>query len=137
MGSQVFRGVTIPLLWGNRAIVQDHEGRLSIIDVGGAVARPEVVGDHPAPGIEFVPTADGFEVMQDGKPLYSYSPSTRTVTGISLSLPPCQIGDAEIRVGTNVFSGNVIVGFDIGIAVSESGISMGAPLPHGLAKLIV
>ncbi len=137
MGKHVFQNVTIPLLWGKRAIIQDQGGRLSIMDVGGKAALLEVLGDAPASGMEFVPTADGFEILRNGTALYSYSPETKTVIGISLALPRCQIRDTDIRVGSNFFSGNIVVGFGVGIAVSESGVSMGAPLPPGLAELVV
>lgn len=137
MGNQTFVDVTIPLLWGKRAIVQDPEGRLSVINVEGDSASLEIVGDQPAPGVEFVPTADGFEIMGDSGALYSYSPNTKTVTAISLSLPPCQVGSTETRIGGNVFSGNVIAGYGVGIKVSSTDVAMGAPLPEGLAKLIV
>ena len=137
IGSQVFENVTIPLLWGKRAIVQDEAGHLSIIDLGGPTAKVEVIGDEPAPGVEFVPTVEGFEIMRDNKALYSYSPGTRTIASGSLALPPLQICETETRIGINVFSGNVVVGSGVGIIVSESGVGMGGPLPPGLAKLVV
>ena len=137
MGSQIFQDVTIPVLWGTRAVIQDDQGRISVINIGGVEARPEIVGDKPAPKIDFVPTADGFEIQDAGEPCYTYSPVTRTLVGISVNLPPCQIGDTEIRVGSSVFSGNTVSGFGVGLVISEQGMGMGAPVPPGLAKLIV
>jgi len=137
MGSQVFVNVQIPLLWGTRAVVQDEEGWLSVIDLAGDTAKLEILGDKPAPGVAFVPTIDGHTILSNDKQLYTYNPKEKTLTSISLGLPECQVKPWEIRVGSSVFSGNTIVGFGVGIAVQESGITMGGPLPPRLAKLIV
>lgn len=136
MGSQIFIGVQIPLLWGTRAVVQDQQGRLSVIDLGGDRAKIEILGDKPAPGIEFVPNIDGFDILTEGTPLYRFNPKTKTLTGRKLQLLECQIDQRQIRIGTNIFSANMFSGFDVGIGVSENGIQMGARLPAGLAKLV-
>ena len=137
MGSQQFINVEIPLLWGTRAVIQDQEGHISVIDLSGDAARLEIVGDKPAPGVEFVPTLDGFEILLNGEAIYSYNPTEKKLISITLRLPDCQISPAETRIGTNVFSMNIVAGFPVGIAVSEKGIALGAPIPPGLAKLIV
>lgn len=137
MGSQVFVNVQIPLLWGTRAVVQDEAGRLSVIDLAGDTAKLEILGDKPAPGVAFLPIIDGYTILSDDKQLYTYNPKKKTLTSINLELPECQIKPWEIRVGSNVFSGNTIVGFGVGIAVLESGIAIGGQLPPGLAKLVV
>jgi hypothetical protein len=137
MGSQLFEDVEIPLLWGTRAVLEDRKGRLSIVDLSGDTARLEILADKPAPGVRFRPRSDGTVVMQGSTELYVYDPSERLLEGISLRLPTCQVGPGATRVGRNVFAGNVITGFGVGIAVSEDGISLGAPLPPSLAKLRV
>jgi hypothetical protein len=137
MGSQTFIDVKIPLLWGSRAVLQDQQGRLSVIDLSGDTAKLEILGDKPAPGIEFLPSVDGFQILSDGKALYNYNPEEKTLTSIDLGLPDCQIGRWQIRVGSNVFSGSTAIGFGVGIAVREDGVAMGAPLPPGLAKLVI
>jgi hypothetical protein len=138
MGSNVFRDVTIPVLWGTRAILQDKEGRISIIDLAGKQASLEILGDQPAPGVEFRPTIDGFSVLRNGDALYRYNPSEKVITGIHLNLPECQIGKYETRVGTNVFSNNAFAGMSVGFMVKEDGISIGvSQLPPELADLIV
>jgi hypothetical protein len=137
MGSQIFQDVQIPLLWGTRAVVQDREGRLSVIDLSGPTARPEIIGDQPAPGIAFVPTVDGFRIKHDGTDLYTYNPRDKILTGLALRLPECQISATETRIGRGRFSGNTFFAAGVGIAVSESGLSIGASLPPGLAELIV
>jgi hypothetical protein len=137
MGSQVFVNVKIPLLWGTRAVVQDESGRLSVIDLAGDTAKLEILGDKPAPGAAFLPTIDGYTILSDDKQLYTYNPKEKTLIGIDLGLPECQIKPWEIRVGSNVFSGSTIAGFGVGVAVQENGISIGSRLPPGLTKLVV
>ncbi|HUU41209.1 MAG TPA: hypothetical protein VMW42_09720 [Desulfatiglandales bacterium] len=137
MGGQVFANVQIPLLWGSRAVIQDMQGRLSIIDLGGNIAKLEIVGDKPAPGVEFRPLVEGFEILDQGSPLYIYSPSEKSLRSKKLGLPDCQISPEAIRVGTSIFSGNVVGGSGVGIIVTTSGIGMGAPLPKTLAELII
>ena len=136
MGSHLFIGVQIPLLWGTRAVVQDQQERLSVIDLEGDRAKIEILGDKPAPGVEFVPNIDGFDILSEGTPLYRFNPKTKTLTGIRLQLPECQIDERQIRIGTNIFSANMVSGSDVGIVVNENGIGMGARLPAGLAKLV-
>lgn len=80
---------------------------------------------------------DGFKIIVDGQEIYSFDPGRRIITGLSLNLPECEIQKSGIRVGSNMFSGNMVVGFGVGIVVDEHGIGMGAPLPEGLAKLVV
>lgn len=139
MGSQVFADVAIPILWGTRAVLQDKKGRLSIIDLSRTEAKLEVLGNKPATGIEFRPiSGGGFEILEVGSPLYSFDPATKTITGITLPLPECQISDNETRIGTNRISNSTIIGFGVGIHVMpDGGMAIGAPLPPGLAKLRV
>jgi hypothetical protein len=135
MGSQTFINVQIPLLWGDRAVLQDLEGRISVIDLSGDTPNLEIVGDKPAPGIEFLPTVDGYQILSNGEAIYNYNPNEKILISISLGLPNCEIGINETRVGNSIFSNNMIIGFDIGIAVGKKGISLGGPVPPGLAEL--
>lgn len=136
MGSQTFLNVEIPLLWGERAVLQDQQGRLSVIDLGGEKAKLEIVGDEPAPGVSFVPIIDGFEVLSETVDLYSYHKKEKMLTSITLGLPDCKVCPGEIRVGSSVFSGGTVIGFGVGIAVSKNAVAMGASLPKGLADLV-
>ena len=136
MGSQNFINVQIPLLWGQRAVLEDNEKRISIISLEGNKAKIEILADKPAPDIEYeIIDEGGIKIFSGGKTLYSYSPKIRTITSISLKLPECEIQDSGIRVGTNVFSGCTVMGGGVGIIVDETGFGMGAPLPEALAKL--
>ena len=137
MGSQVFSGVAIPLLWGTRAIIQDKKNRLSVIDLSGKKARIEVLADAPAPGIAFEPTFSGFKILGNGVPLYLYDASQKRLESLSLGLPVCEVTSSGIRIGSSQFSNNLIGGFGVGISVTPEGMAIGAPLPPGLAHLIV
>ena len=137
MGSQKFENVEIPILWGKRAILEDNNGKISIISLEGTEAVIEVLGDKPAPNIQYELIEDGFKIIIDGQELYSLNPVRKIITGLSLKLPEFEIQSTGIRVGSNSFSRNMIVGFGVGIVVDEQGIGMGAPLPEGLAKLVV
>lgn len=137
MGGQTFVDVVIPLLWGSRAIVQDGRGKLSVIDLSGASARLEILADKPAPGAEFAPDVEGFRIRERAVDLYRYAPDSRTLTGLALALPTVELSDAGTRIGTNFIGGGMVSGFGVGIAVSENGIAIGAPMPPNLAELVI
>jgi hypothetical protein len=138
MGGQIFQEVTIPLLWGRRAVVQHDDGALSVIDLAGPHARSEIVADLPAAGVEFLPDVDGFTIRsQDGESLYRYNPRTKVLSPIGLKLPEIELGPQGTRIGTSFIGGSMISGFGVGIAVQEDSVAIGAPLPPNLADLIV
>lgn len=137
MGNHIFADVEIPVLWGKRAILQDKESRISVISLEGAKAKLEILGNKPAPGVPYEVTGDGFKVLENETELYSFNPDTSTLTGHALNLPELQIESSEIRVGTNFFTGNIVKGHGVGIAVTETGVALGARLPEGLAKLLL
>lgn len=84
IGGQEFRDVEIPLLWGERAVLQDLQGRMSVIYLGGKSAIPEIIGDVPSPEVEFLPTANGYKILRDGAPVYSLDIENKILRGISL-----------------------------------------------------
>lgn len=137
IGSQSFVNVQIPLLWGQRAIIQDRKNRLSVIDLSEPRAKLEILGDEPAPGVTYEPSFSGFKILKNGLALYQYDPTEKRLESLSLGLPDCEVTSSAIRIGNNQFSGNSIVGFGVGLAVTPEGISVGAPLPSGLARLAV
>lgn len=136
MGSQTFVDVTIPVLWGTRAILQRPDGALSVLDLAGERAKPEILGDRPAPGVAYLPQAGGFRILGEGnQTLYVYEPERKRLTGVELRLPEVEVTPNAVRVGSNSFRGNVIAGCPVGIAVSETSITLGAELPPGLTML--
>jgi hypothetical protein len=127
-GSQLFENVTIPLLWGTRAVLQDREDRLSVIDLSGPSARVEIVGNNPAEGVSFKPLVSGFSILADDQTeTYSFIADENRLTSTALNLPDVEIGRRSIRVGGNTFAGNMVSGFGVGIAVWERHFPMGWP----------
>ena len=137
IGNQTFMQVEIPLLWGNRAVVGHDGGALSVIYLGGIAALPEVVADKPAVGVEYSERNDGFVIFNGGKEAYFYSPSEKLLRDLTGSLPECEISSTGIRIGSNRFQGNTVIGSQIGIGVTERGFFMGGPIPPSLAPLLV
>ena len=134
-GGQVFSQVQVPLLWGQRAIVAHSGGEFSVLDLSGVVARPEIVKNTPASGVEYVEREDGVVVFKDSTEAFFFSPSRSLFRDISTSLPDCEIRKDSIRVGRSTVGTSVISGFQVGIGVSERGLFIGGPLPDGLAAL--
>jgi hypothetical protein len=136
LGNNEFGGVEIPLLWGTRAVFPDSEGHLSIIDLGGRDAKLEIILDKLAPDIEFIPTSDGSSIILAAhKKLYSYNPSVKRLSNISLNLPDCEIDNDSIRVRGLYISGNIVVGGAVGLKIDENDVVMATDLPPGLANL--
>ena len=137
MSSQIFKDVEIPLLWGKRAIMEDKEGKMYIIALDGEKAIVEVIANEPAPNIEYELVENGFKIILNGNDVYSFDPNKKIITSISLNLPECELNVSHTRIGSNIISGCSVSGFGVGIVVNEQGMSIGAPLPEGLATLIV
>jgi hypothetical protein len=126
----------VPLLWGSRAVIQDKNGKLTIVDLATTPPKLEILGDRPAAGIVYTPTVgDGFTVLNGDRALYTYSPAEKTLTGEAIPLPQCQILEDSVRIGQGRFSGNVAVGCEVGLLVTEQGVGFGASMPPELARL--
>jgi len=136
MGNQVFTNVAIPVLWGSRAIIQDENSRLHVLDLSSPTPLPEIVGDQPASGIEYQPIIGGFRVFREGAEVYTYLSEEKVLRSDTLGLPECQITPSHIRVGTSVFSGNVIANTPVGLTITRDGIGIGGAIPKGLAAFL-
>jgi hypothetical protein len=135
LGSQNFSGVKIPLLWGTRAVLSHPSGALSVIDIGGESAIPEIVSDAPWHQVEYTEKEDGYVIYRDDVQSYFYSPARKLFKDMRGSLPECEISSDYTRIGTNKIGGGMVAGFGVGIGVSENGFFMGGPIPPGLAEL--
>lgn len=134
-GSSTFSNVKIPILWGTRAVLAHPSGALSIIDVGGEKATPEVVSNTPWDGVEYAEHEDGFIIYRDGDKQYFCSIERKLLRDLKGELPECVITKDEIRIGTNTIGRSMISGFPVGIGVSKDGFFIGGQMPAGLAKL--
>jgi hypothetical protein len=138
IGGQFFANVKVPVLWGSRAILQDQLGHLSIVNLEADRVVLEVIDDHPGPGAQFAPLTEGYVILDvAGTKLYAINPKTRSLIPLVLRLPPVTVGVRKLRLGVNVFAGSMVVGIGVGIVVTESGITLGGPLPQALANLRV
>lgn len=135
LGEHLLRDVQIPLLWGSRAISQDQQGHLSVVDLSEGV-KIEIIGDEPVPGLPIVQNGHGFDVLVDGEPLYHYDSEQKILKSIDLELPNCQIGNKFVRIGANTFDSNSVAGAGIGIVVTKNMTWIGAPLPRELELLV-
>lgn len=136
-GSQTFSGVQIPLLWGTRAVIGHPNGAMSIIDLSGDAAKPEIVINAPWQGVEYAEKEDGFVIYSESKAAYFYSPPRKIIRDLAGKLPECEVTKDRVRIGTNVISNSTIHGFQVGMGVTETGFFIGGPAPKGLAPLIV
>ena len=137
IGGQFFSNVRVPVLWGSRAILRDQQGNLSIVNLEGESAILEVIDGRPAAGTNISPTTYGYEILdREGKQLYTVNPTTKSLTPVALRLPAVTLGEHELRLGLHVFEVNM-VGVGVGILVTESGITLGGPLPLILRNLRV
>ena len=136
-GSQLFVDVSIPLLWGTRAVVGHPNGTMSILDLGGKDALPEIIKDRPAPGTEFAEQEDGFLIFKNNQAAYFYSPRRHILRDTVGALPECEITNDRIRVGGSTLQNCAVGGFGVGVGVTENGFFIGGPIPPGLAPLKV
>lgn len=111
---------------------------MAVVDLTGPGARPELVGDVPAPGVAYRPTVDGFVVLGGLDDLYHFDPGQHRLTAVTLDLPECEITPTHTRIGGIELSNSQLSGVGVGIMVSPGGgVAIGAPLPSGLAALQV
>jgi hypothetical protein len=137
IGGQFFSNVRVPVLWGSRAILRDQRGNLSIVNLEGESPILEVIDDWPAAGANVSPTTEGYVILDcEGRQLYTVNPLTKSLTPVALRLPAVMLGEHELRLGSHVFEVNM-VGVGVGILVTESGISLGGPLPLLLGNVRV
>lgn len=135
IGTVGFSSVKIPLLWGKKAILSHSNGALSVIDLSGETAKPQIVADELWNEIEYAEKEDGFVIYENDVQSYFYSPARKIFRDLTGKLPECELGKDFTRIGTNKISGGMVSGFGVGIGVSENGFFMGGPIPEGLASL--
>ncbi len=136
VGNRVLKDVDVPLLWGNRAVIQHRLGNLSVIDLGSRPARLEILEDQPAPGVSFAPTISGFRILASPDGPYNYNPKDRTLASWSGNLPDCQIDEQYVRVGESVLGRSATFGADVGPRVTSNRVIFELSLPAELAELI-
>ncbi len=136
INSHSFQNIRIPVIWGERAIVQEPNTILSVIDIGDVMPALEILRNRPAPGISFLPTRSGFQVMRSPGDLYQFNVEERTFSTQTLGLADVQIDDFYIRVGTQVYPN--LDGFEAAgrLQVTPDDVKVGVPMPFALFRLI-
>jgi len=147
IGSNKFENVAFPLAFENRYFMLESSSESDIwtvFTVHNGKPIIEILKNQPHENdlskSENNPT--GIVTVSDPKTgafLYKLRPGNKnsSIFGrLNGEETEIKITDREIRIGTNVFQGNMVSGFAVGIIVdSNGGIGMGAGLPLELQQL--
>jgi hypothetical protein len=136
VGTRELQDVGIPLLWGDRAVVQDSHNRLSVVNYGSRPTRLEILEDQPAPGANFVPTTGGFRILSFPAGSYDFNVQDRTLSSPTNDLPECQIDELNVRVGEEVYPKSADYRTDSSLQVTAHDVRLVTRLPRALAKLV-
>ena len=136
IGSNRFADVAIPLLWGTKAVIQTASG-VSVIELAGPRAQLEILAGRPADGALYTEVAGGFEITSEYGISFVFQTTPTSLRDPQGVLPDCVIDEHGITVGGSRFSGNVFSGSAVGLLVTDDRISIAAPLPDGLVRLVV
>lgn len=147
IGSNQFRNVAIPLILDDRCfLLEDQDGTdiWTVFTFVGGSPVLEILRNVPQANelstSETNPT--GVITVSDpntGEFLYKLRPGRKqsSIFGrIHGEETEIQVLDREIRVGTNVFSNNVINGFPVGILVRGGSIGIGSGFPPEFQQLV-
>jgi hypothetical protein len=131
-----FHDAWIPVLWGDRAIVEERSGTLSVIAIENFFPSLEIVRDQPAPGVNFSIIWGGFQIMRFPNVIYQFNVREKLFTSQTLGLPEVQIAQSYVRVGAEIYPN--FSNFDglVGVQVTPNGVQVGALLPMPLMGLV-
>ena len=132
-----FQNIQIPVLWGNRAIIQEPNLVFSVINIGGITPTLEIVRNQPVPGIDVLPKRWGFEIIWLPEDRYEFNVGEGAFTTNTLGLPDVQIDEFHVRVGTEVYPHLRGFGEVVGLQVMPDEVRFGVPIPLALSRLIV
>ena len=145
IGSNKFENVAFPLAFEDRYfMLETNEGNdlWTVFTVQNEKAIVEILKNIPQEN-EFTETETNstgiITVSKDGVFLYKIRPGSKnsSIFGkINGEETEMKITDREIRIGTNTFQRNTVIGFGVGIIVNKNGIGMGAPLPTKIKDIV-
>jgi len=147
IGSNTFENVAFPLAFENRYFMLESsvgEDVWTVFTVQDGKTIIEILKNKPQENsislVETNPT--GIVTVSDpktGEFLYKLRPGNKnsSVFGrINGAESEIKITDREIRIGTNTFQNNLVMGSTVGILVDKNGgISVGAGLPSELQSI--
>jgi hypothetical protein len=136
LGSLRFQNIRIPVLWGNRAIIQEPNLVLSVIDIGDILPALEILRNEPALGVNFIPKWSGFQILRVPAESYEFDVREKAFTSETLDLPDVQVDEFYIRVGSDVYPNTVWFEDAVGLYVTSDDVRIGAPMPSALLRLV-
>jgi hypothetical protein len=133
---ELLRSARAPLLWGSRLILQEPDGRLSVLNIEPGATRLEVLRNQPAPGMGFVPLRYGFRIVAFDTRYDVYPHEGLFFNSAAPDLPDVQIDQLYIRVGSQIFPN--VGGYDGRpvIRVTPDGVGMGDFAPVAVSALV-
>lgn len=148
VGGNQFKNVTFPLVFEDRYFMLEASPEKDVWTVlqlkdGDLIIEVLKNEPHQNPSTEVTANPTGIITVSDkdsGKFLYKIRPESKSTSifgSINGEETEIKITDKEIRVGTNSFQKNMVIGSSIGIMVDKNGgMSMGGGLPIEFQKLI-
>jgi len=137
VGDQEFFDVEVPLLWGKRAFLHDIMDKISIVALHEDGPVIEILADKPTENVQHEVDDGKLRIFSEGKELYTYEPETKTIAGVELKLPICQIQELGFSVDLYNYFGKMPVGDNVGLLIDEKDTEIGAPLPESLANAAI
>ena len=148
VGSNQFKNVTFPLVFEDRYFMLEaspEKDVWTVLQLKDGDLIIEVLKNEPQqnPSTEVTTNPTGIITVSDkdsGKFLYKIRPESKNTSifgSINGAETEIKITDKEIRVGTNSFQNNMVIGSSVGIMVDKNGgMGMGGGLPKEFGKLI-
>jgi hypothetical protein len=148
VGGNKFENVTFPLVFEDRYFMLEASPEKDVWTVlqlknGDLIIEVLKNDPHTNPSSEVTTNPTGIITVSDkdsGKFLYKIRPESKSTSifgSINGKETEIKITDKEIRVGTNTFQNNMVIGSSVGIKVDKNGgVGMGGGLPQELKKFI-
>lgn len=148
VGGNQFNDVTFPLVFEDRYFMLEASPEKDVWTVlqlkdGDLIIEVLQNEPHPNPSTEVTTNPTGIITVSDkdsGKFLYKIRPENKNTSifgSINGAETEIKITDKEIRVGTNSFQKNMVIGSSVGIMVDKNGgMGMGGGLPKEFKKFI-
>ena len=148
VGGNQFKNVTFPFVFEDRYFMLEASSEKDVWTVlqlkdGDLIIEVLKNEPHQNPSTEVTTNPTGIITVSDkdsGKFLYKIRPESKSTSifgSINGEETEIKITDKEIRVGTNSFQKNMVIGLSVGIMVDKNGgIGMGGGLPKEFEKFI-
>jgi hypothetical protein len=148
IGSNQFKNLTFPLVFQDHYFMLETSNEKdvwTVLQLKDGDLIIEVLKNEPqqTPSTQVTTNPTGIITVSDkesGRFLYKIRPESKNTSifgSINGKETEIKITDREIRVGTNSFQNNMVIGSSVGIMVDKNGgIGMGGGIPKEIEKLI-